>query len=116
MVNNNLYTIINRYYSILKNLGYIDYTNVLNIVLYLALKEIYPLLDDNKYKDFTEEVLHNIEKNICLISSSLSCIESYNIKCNEFIFGFLDVDKPVCNCNCYITNRSFSGAFSNSFK
>lgn len=120
MVNNNLYTILNRYYSILKNLGYIDYTGVLNIVLYLALEEIYSTLDDNKYKEFIKKVLHNIEKNICLVSTSIPCIDFNNSNCNEFIFGFLDVERPTCNnCKCNIIikrNRSFSESFSNSFK
>jgi hypothetical protein len=75
---NNQFSITKRYFTILKELGYLDYESTISIVEYLFLTE---LLNDSAFSDnITLEDIKIINKRLsqlinknCILYSSLYC-------------------------------------------
>lgn len=75
---NNQFSITKRYFTILKELGYLDYESTISIVEYLFLTE---LLNDSAFSDnITLEDIKVINKRLaqlinknCILYSSLYC-------------------------------------------
>lgn len=84
--------ILNRYFNILREYGYVSYTIVYAIILYFAVQELYNLCNwDNEDKRFMRKILNDLENDECLISSCVQCFgnkDIYNI--NYPSFGFSD--------------------------
>lgn len=89
-MNNNL-DIINKYFLILKNTGYIDYNSVYNILAYLSLHEILISWD---WDDYTRMEYNNILDKLknceCIMNMRNSCYNSINSN-RQYIFGFYDL-------------------------
>lgn len=90
--------IIDKYFSILKNLGYLDYNTILHIATYMALQELLSSYEWNgKDKKFIEEYLNDLESSVCIISSCIPCPSTNNgggSRNNTFYYpvsGFLDL-------------------------
>nr|DAI06257.1 MAG TPA: hypothetical protein [Crassvirales sp.] len=89
--------IIDKYFSILKNLGYLDYSTTLHIATYIALQELlYSHEWDDKDKKFIEEYLNDLESSVCIISSCTPCPSTNKGRGrnNTFYYpvsGFLDL-------------------------
>lgn len=87
---------LDKYFSILNKIGYVDYTTVLDIVTYLALQEIYHSWDwSEEHRRYMNQVLNDLESKVCLISACTPCLECGGIKqsyhLGDNVFGFYDM-------------------------
>lgn len=84
---------LNEYFSDLKNTGYVDYTTVLNIVNYLALKEILKARNwEDDDRRFINYILNELESKVCLISYCLPCKQSRDSIGNSIFIGVPTMD------------------------
>lgn len=66
--------IIDKYFSTLKNVGYLDDDSVTYIAAYVALQELYNSWDWSvEYKKFINTYLNDLESNACIISACTPC-------------------------------------------
>lgn len=112
--------IIDKYFSTLKNFGYLDYDTTICIVAYIALQELYNSYDwDEGCRKFISEYLNSLESSVCIISACAPC-SSWNKKnkyshystsgfpdlvqtFNENIF-IREIIKAMDNYNFFVTN------------
>lgn len=96
---NNSVRILNTYFTILKNLGYLNYSETLNIFVYIAVKELHDLLSsstDAELKDFIIHYLNDIKDNSCVIGSSIRNNEKIQMS-SDPVFGIVDTSQNSYN-------------------
>lgn len=88
--------IIDKYFSILKKFGYLDYDTTIKLLAYISLQELYNSYDwDEEYRKIISKYLNDLESSTCIISSCTSCPSSSNRRKNNNTYysvsGFLDL-------------------------
>lgn len=90
--------VIDRYYSILSKLGYVNYDTVFLILEYLALKDLLRSWEwDAEHKKIINDYINCLENKECIISSCTAC-PPYTTKCIGYTsptFGFYDTPELV---------------------
>lgn len=90
--------IIDKYYSTLSKLGYINYDTVFHILEYLALKDLLHSWEwDAEHKKIINDFINCLENKECIISSCTTCPPS-KAKCVGYTaptFGFYDIPDSV---------------------
>jgi hypothetical protein len=89
---NNSVRILNTYFTVLKNLGYLNDVETLSIFVYIAVKELQEALNnstDLELKSFTNQYLNGIKDNSCVISNSIKNNERVQIS-SDPVFGIVD--------------------------
>lgn len=73
--------IIDKYFSILKKFGYLDYDTTIKLLAYISLQELYNSYDwDEECRKIISKYLNDLESSTCIISSCTSCPSSSNRK------------------------------------
>lgn len=88
--------IIDKYFSILKKFGYLDYDTTIKLLAYISLQELYNSYDwDMECRKIISKYLNDLESSTCIISSCTSCPSLSNRKKNNntyySISGFPDL-------------------------
>lgn len=71
--------IIDKYFSILKKFGYLDYNTTIKLLAYISLQELYNSYNwDEECRKIISKYLNDLESSTCIISSCTSCPSSSN--------------------------------------
>lgn len=88
--------IIDKYFSILKKFGYLDYDTTIKLLAYISLQELYNSYNwDKECRKIISKYLNDLESSTCIISSCTSCPSSSNREKNNNTYysvsGFPDL-------------------------